>query len=275
MTYKYKEIGEILKKRRMDLGKSITVLAEETKVPERYLVAIEEGDLKEFHSSVYYDLFARSYARELGIDDHQLFESEREPEPIPGIPDAVGDSAGPREEKKTQNSERKSLLSSWLWLIAIIVIGGSITAFIILKGKTPQESERTEETGPQVNTEVASDTVTPPIEANVADSIMASTAQNRAMRLEIKVEKTCWILVMADGDTAAFGILQPGVVRNLTAMNNFVISAGNPSGVEFKLDDTLMRPLSADGKPIHGLEIDRENKRGFYPPPEDSTGGRR
>ena len=275
MTYKYKEIGEILKKRRMELGKSITVLAEETKVPERYLVAIEEGDLKEFHSSVYYDLFARSYARELGIDDHELFESEKEPEPVSGIPGAVHETVGLREEKKTRNSELKASFRNWLWLIAIILVGGGITAFIMLQGKTPKESERAEETRPQVNTEVASDTVTPPIEANVADSIMASTAQNPAMRLEVNVKKTCWFLIMADDDTAAFGSLQPGTVRNLTAINRFVISAGNPSGVEFRLDDTLMKPLSPEGKPIRGLEINRENKRGFYSLPEDTTGGRR
>jgi transcriptional regulator with XRE-family HTH domain len=275
MTYKYKEIGEILKKRRMELGKSVTTLAEETKVPERYLIAIEEGDLKEFHSSVYYDLFARSYSRELGIDDHELFESEKEPEPIPGIPGAVSEAVGSKEEKKIQNSERKGSFRSWLWLIAIILVGGGVTAFILLKGKTPQESERTQEPKPQVNTEVVVDTVTPPIEANVADSIMASTAQNPAMRLEVTVKKTCWVLIMADDDTAAFGSLQPGIVRNLTAMNKFVISAGNPSGVEFKLDDTLLKPLSPDGKPIRGLEISRANKEGFLSIPEDSTGGRR
>ena len=74
MTFKnMKTIGEILKKRREELGYSLRHMSEKTKVPLAKLNAIEEGDLKYFEDDLsYVKFYIRYYCNALLIDFDQF-----------------------------------------------------------------------------------------------------------------------------------------------------------------------------------------------------------
>jgi hypothetical protein len=280
MNYKYNEIGEILRKRRTELGKSTTAVAEETRVLEKYILAIEAGDIKEFASVVYYDLFARSYARELGFDDKELFEQEAIIEEIPkvaGMPNSAPPSAIlSSPDKSPSSSSARSSLGSLMWFLAIIIVGTVAILYVIFNGKSPAESpipeKNTEQvimdSTPVVADEFASDT------AVVDSSQYPMLQQSLPLRLKIRAMQTCWLLVVADKDTVIFGNQSPGATKDITANEKFIISAGNPGGLEIILNDTILKPLAPSGRPLRGLEINRENKSDFYQIPKDSTIGR-
>ena len=67
-----KEIGKILKERREKKRLSLAQAHAATKIQEKYLVALEEGNSKVFSAPVYYKSFLRSYAKYLKLDQDFL-----------------------------------------------------------------------------------------------------------------------------------------------------------------------------------------------------------
>jgi len=272
MSYNYVEIGEIIKKKRLELGRDLPALAEETKIFEKYLIAIESGDLREFPSMVYYKLFAGSYAKELGLDPDTLFtpEVETEESPAPsGTPN--NKEAAPATISMNASIEtKKSGLRNLVWVLIIIILGGAATTYILIKGKESQETSQASVPGPTV-TKTEEEEGIPAFDTMAIDSTLAGNLPVQTMRLNILVKETCWMVVVADGDTVIFGNLNPGSSHDFRAINYFDLSAGNPRGLEIRLNDTLLRPLSSHGLPFKSLQINRDNAHSFYLLPEDST----
>ncbi len=74
MKYDYKEIGKRLREKRVSLKIELKDIVENIKIFEEYLIAIEEGELQNLPSDVYYNLFVRTYAKEMEIDVKKLFD---------------------------------------------------------------------------------------------------------------------------------------------------------------------------------------------------------
>ncbi|MDR1926513.1 MAG: DUF4115 domain-containing protein [Endomicrobium sp.] len=69
-----KEIGKMLREKREHMKISIAGVCKITKVQEKYLIAIEKGDMDAFFAEVYYKSFVRSYANCLGLDPEKIIE---------------------------------------------------------------------------------------------------------------------------------------------------------------------------------------------------------
>ncbi len=273
MTYNYVEIGEIFRKRRTELGRDLPGMAEETKISEKYLEAIENGGLGEFPSIIYYKLFASSYAKELGLDPEVLFAQQNdleEPAKAPDAPVSNSDASSLLNNQNVPTVEKRTRYKAILWPIIIIALGVIAVAIILIKGKTPQELQQPTATGPTVTQREEEEGI-PAFDTMAIDSELSANLPVRGMRLNITAKETCWMVVVADGDTLVFGNLNPGASHDFRAINSFNISAGNPRGIELRLNDTLMKPLSSGGLPVKNLQISRENARSFYLLPEDSA----
>lgn len=68
MSQALEEIGKMLEATREDKGLDIANLAEKLKIRQRYLLAIERGELDELPDSAYIIGYLRSYANALGLD---------------------------------------------------------------------------------------------------------------------------------------------------------------------------------------------------------------
>jgi len=62
------KLGDLLKLERERLGKQLDDLSEALRIPEESLRAVEQGDVDSLPSTIYFGLFAKSYAESLGID---------------------------------------------------------------------------------------------------------------------------------------------------------------------------------------------------------------
>lgn len=266
MKYLYKEIGEILKAKRIELGRDIATMATETKILEKNIEAIEEGDVKAFFSPVYYDLFARSYAKELGFDADDLFGSKIVEESP--VPNSVAENSHSSERPVPLPASVPSSQSSrkGLWFIMGVLVVVALVVVLIFKGELPPGADK--ESVPATDTTLLTVVDSSLLETDslATDTLEEMSLVDNRLHLKITVKETCWFLIVADGDTVLMDNLQPGTMHDFTAINGFQISAGNPAGAEYKLNDTALKPLSPSGKPIRALEINHQNKASFFQP---------
>src|SRR5262249_15425030 len=84
------QLGERLREARESQGISLSQAAVETRILQRYLVALEEGDFQHLPGDVYAGGFIRNYAEYLGIPAEELIELYRHErgmsEPIRVVP---------------------------------------------------------------------------------------------------------------------------------------------------------------------------------------------
>jgi transcriptional regulator with XRE-family HTH domain len=260
MDYDYKAIGEILKKERLKHNRELKDIADDIKITESYLEAVENGEPRELPSLVYYRLFVRSYATELGLDSEELFNELARPEGTVG--DEKADTRRSSKQEGGADGEKKSGLKLVLWSGAAVVAVAVILYFALLGGRDePGASE-----GLAGNQALADSAA-----AAAADSAEALPEPIPPIALDINISETSWILVMSDGDTVLNRNLEPGATRYLEADENFIISLGNPKGVELRMDGTPLRPLSSSGRPVRDLELNRDNVKDFYLIPEVGT----
>jgi transcriptional regulator with XRE-family HTH domain len=273
MAPNYKEIGEVLRQKRLELGKDVAAMAGETKILEKYIEALENGEIKEFPAQIYYGLFARSYAKELGLDGDSLFEKYQEVEETPKIAAGTTESISPFpiEGKKPQTQGLRIGLKTFLSFAAIIILAASVILFILIKGKTPEEETTPTEQPPAVTTQIEVDEGIPAYDTMAIESVMANNMAIQPLRLRIDVRADCWMELVSDGDTVIYDILKAGSSHEFKAINNYIISAGNPAGLELRMNDTLLTPLSRGGLPIKGFQITRDNAKGLYLIPGDSA----
>lgn len=68
-------LGDILRGERATLGKSLLDVQDHLRIKAKYLAAIEEGDASAFETPGFVAGYVRSYARYLGLDADQVFET--------------------------------------------------------------------------------------------------------------------------------------------------------------------------------------------------------
>lgn len=269
------DIGKQLKALRLEQKREIKDIAKDTRVSEIYLEAIEAGRVEEFPSTVYYNLFARSYARELGQDPDLIFVvTTAESLELERV-EALGPSATEDEIKAleiTETNNNGSLMKIGIWIAVVVVI---VFIGILLIFNSGNESEQpaddqaltndTSETLADTAPDIMPDTTVSSIESEP----IAEAPLGPEMKLRIDVIDLSWILVMADGDTILNRNLDSGSYRTVSAYEQFLLSVGNPNGLVMKLNDTLLKPLSPTGRPIRDFEITNLNKKQFFQVVED------
>ncbi len=283
--YDYKEIGRRLKEKRQSLNRELSDIVEEIKIFERYLEAIEEGNLDGLPSKVYYNLFVRSYASELGMDPDELLEDAMT-EDIPPEKNEAENAAkkSPPAKAVSKPDNYTSPIKLILFIIVFVIIAFVIIVIISKKAgedafyEPPVEiSQETSDKDLIIKdtlvdtasfTSVSGPSVQPEIEPPVK-----TVPELPPMKMDITVSELSWILVLADGDTALHRNLPEGATRTLRARERFNLSIGNPGAVELKINDTLLRPLSPTGNPVMGIIITRANKNDFFIIEEDSLVG--
>ncbi|NDI33322.1 helix-turn-helix domain-containing protein [Chengkuizengella sediminis] len=110
------ELGDLLKKARLDKNISLDELQELTKIQKRYLIAIEAGDFNALPGHFYVKAFIKSYADSVGVDrDHvmQLYQND-----VPTV-------AAPETKVRNIRRKKRSFMSTeklTKWAAAFLVI---------------------------------------------------------------------------------------------------------------------------------------------------------
>src|SRR5215813_11289980 len=84
-------LGEELRRRREERGKSLSAISETTHIVTRFLKAIEEDNFSVLPGGIFTRSFIRQYAREVGMDEAEataLYHRQTSPQEVPEVPPA-------------------------------------------------------------------------------------------------------------------------------------------------------------------------------------------
>ncbi len=273
----YHDIGEIIKARRKELKKNTKDISRDSRIPEKYLEAIEAGNTKEFPSLVYYNLFARSYANELGLNPEKIFTATTEESQELDKSAVSADSAPVGESEMSSMSGNGSRsfgkIIIWLVIVALVIFIG---AMIVIKsldsdsdsGKIDIAQEEVSEIKPDSIYTVAEE-IEEPVVAETAEPDMPEIEFPMALRVE--AVDSSWVLIIADDDTVLNRVLYPGDFRIFQGSQRFIISTGMPSAVSFTLDNVQLKAISMVEHRVRNIEINRQNRKEFYTVEEKDT----
>ena len=271
------EIGSILKTQREHLGFTIPNVEDQIYIPERYLIAIENGNLEELPSTVQGKGMVKNYAQFLGLDPEPLLLGyaevlqKRLAKSREGIPDI-------KPPSPLQVSIKRFLASPTILWVGVVILIGSISLWtgtlifgsrassaeatatipgvsdILLPTSTPSA---TPEAPISTLSEIEVD-ITPAFEGDeIPDDNAVTTPTpgitgNEKVQVQLIILQRTWVRVIVDNILAYEGRLLPGSVKLFGGELSIEVLTGNAAGVEVIYNQ---RDLGAMG--LYGEVIDR------------------
>jgi len=271
------EIGSILKTQREHLGFTTPNVEDQIFIPERYLIAIENGSLEELPSTVQGKGMVKNYAQFLGLDPEPLLLSyadvlqKRLAKSREGIPDV-------KTSSPLQVSIKRFLASPTILWVGVVIVFGSIALWAgtlifgaggtlaVATATIPGVSDillptsthsATPEAPISTQSEIEVD-ITPTLEGDdIADDNAEATPTpgitgNEKVQVQLIILQRTWVRVIVDNILAYEGRLLPGSVKLFGGELSIEVLTGNAAGVEVIYNQ---RDLGALG--LYGEVIDR------------------
>lgn len=271
----YTKIGKLLQMERVRQQIKLGDMATTLKITEANLQAVEDGDATRLPSELYFKLFAKSYAEELGIDYDATVEAiqvDIDDAPIDDqSSEDKGDDPGPQspttEDKDRTSSGADNKNGNQIKKLAYI-LGAVLAVFIVVVAVNQLLFQAPEsEAGPD---SLSSATVEPepPATANTDDTAgydwnVPAYAAPKPMTLVLLARTESWASVLADGDTAIYRTLTPGRRYEVTAKYRLRVSVGVPSALTIELNGQPVNLRNPESGRIAGVEIDQANLQEF------------
>lgn len=197
-------------------------IAQETKIRQHYLSALEEEDFESLPARVYAIGFVASYARFLKLDADRLIGefkdlaySSEAAEPIPPEPD-LG---------KKWGFPIRNAVAALVFLAMALWLGSYVADYI--SGRAVARLPQTEQpAGRSPDNQAVTDGLT----------------------LVIKAKQRTWVQITADGIVQYSGIMEAGGVKSFIAHDRLDMRTGNAGGIQLQLNGDVLPPLGAPGQ---------------------------
>jgi cytoskeletal protein RodZ len=254
-------LGEELRRERELRGISLKEIADATKIGKRYLEAIEKNDFKTLPAAVFTRGFVREYARYLGLNAEDLVSRYNQ---IASEAEALAESNEPTPQRPQARPDRPSreiprpyarVDRNVIWFAAIlVVIVGVIWAVREQRFRQALKNAATLAASEPVATAPAAPAPQPQERHPVA-----AVPTTDGLVMELRVTRSSWIALEADGKTVVYEELRPGFQQTYRADEEFRFrTVGNAAGVEITLNGVRMPALGEEGEVIKDRAFDRE-----------------
>jgi len=240
-------LGEYLRKERERRQRSLRDLSEETRIPLRFLQALEEDRPEELPGAAFARGFLILYARALGLDEEavqrrfqgqfkktRLFESS-------GLPPEILKPTFPLEPP------RRSWGVRWYVLGAAVLAGAVFLAFFFSRSQELPEPPRVSRSVPEPAA---------PSATRVPDREPRGPA---VLRLEA-IEAT-WLEVRLDGHPPREAYLKPGETVSWKVQERIRLTLGNAGGVRITWDGKDLGTPGRRGEVLRDLLFQRGEER--------------
>jgi cytoskeletal protein RodZ len=225
-----KEIGKLLKEKRGKMNISLADVHKAIKIHEKYISAIEDGDINVFFAEVYYRSFVRSYAEYLGFDPEELFEKF-------GMGKTLLKKLTVEEEKKSgiktelvwKASQKSKINAKKLLIIFMIVIAVAFFVFFLFLNRSILNVPLFVKIHPQIETLNNKDH---------SDGVIASVEEKKEtlfdskQKLVIEAVADAWIKIDSDGRPVFEGTVAKGSKKSWEANRRFELKIGYVPGVK-------------------------------------------
>ena len=245
-------VGDTLRRERERQQRAVSEISEELCITQRYVLAIEQDDLKSLPGSFFYKSFVKQYAALLNLDPVKLqagiekIAGEDTPAPLPGAePVSSIRTLDPivRDNNRRYFSDRRVGYS----------IAGLVGALLACSGvyawwtKTAQPGSQAQVNRPNGATPLK--LPAPAQAAQVVDVSESSTpdAINKVVVNVSATEKT-WLSIVSDGRQIFSGVLEPNQNKTLKSSEVAKLKVGNAGGVEVRLNGKTLPPIGTRGQ---------------------------
>lgn len=266
------QLGERLRTARESQGISLAQAAAETRILQRYLVALEDCDYVHLPGDVYARGFIRNYANYLGISPDELIELYRRERGATDPIRVVPVTTAPR----IRGVFVPSFFGVFFVVLILIALGylalsatnnlgggtqlasGPTVAPTSLPTPEPLATSMPAPTGPAVLGSAATPGGQPPSEpaGGAAPPTLAPspTPQEAPIVFEITIQPGdnggSWIRIETDGQRVLQQVLKPGEARRFTAQRQVVMRAGNAGVVSVAVNGQPQPQLGAAGQVV-------------------------
>ncbi|MFC1521314.1 helix-turn-helix domain-containing protein [Elusimicrobiota bacterium] len=247
---------EIIRKRRVEKGLSLEKVCEDTKIPMKYVKALEDGSYDVFPAKIYLRGFLLSYARYLGIGASAgLWDSVR------GLIASAPGDAITRENSDnhagsdgSQRDDHGLFMRAWgqfalwiserhNWIWAFLVLPAASLG--IFFGIYSYVSYRAYNSSPEKSFDFSKLLNYPHKQTTGAINILEArkgfVASNRIV-LEVSTKKEpSWLQIEIDGRLSFQGILPAEQKRTLEYSDIAKLKIGNPRSFELKVNDEVWK----------------------------------
>ena len=233
-------VGSVLRAARLKRGVTVESVADRTRIPKRYVTALEEDRFDEFPAPVYLRGFLKSYCDFLEIAFEPLWASVAPPAPAPVAADAkAAASSAPSESRPVA-----SVSGAWVFAGVFLVVG----AVWLLR---PHASSPAAAPRPAVAPAPAA---AEPGAVSGADSGMArpdaarpdAAPQAEPKRVVVEAVDDVQTKVDVDGETVFEGRIPKGARMDWTPSKSMALTVSDASLVRVTVDG-VERGLGAAG----------------------------
>jgi cytoskeletal protein RodZ len=261
------KLGQVLKLERERQKIALPDLAENLKIKEDHLSAIERGALEDLPAALYFSLFAKAYAEAIGVDYNATLQAIQE-----DVESAAESETDADAEREAELEEKRRLGKYGFRKKLILIFGGMVGLFVIFlvlmnllfDSPAPGTTGKSE-------TETASQDVTTNgfSTAELAGYKFDTppSAEPEEITLTLIASEESWATVLSDGDTAIFRSLVPGREYRVTAKNRLTISIAHPTRVTTRLNGTVVSLRDEESRRISRVIVDQVNLKSILENP--------
>lgn len=256
-------VGVTLREERLRRQLSIDEISRRTRIPARFLEAIEAQDYSRLPGVVFTRSFVRQYAVCVGLDHEPLLavlpRVDIDSAPLPAPP--------PGARKRSKWDPRiTSALASLGWLL--MASGASVAAYLHFnRPKAPEAGEPV----PAVSRPAAKLEVAAPVEVAAPASESVPVPIGLPVQVVLTAREAAWVDVVADGKPAFSGTLNPSDSRSIAANELVKVTTGNAGGLEISLNGKPVDALGPSGQ-VRTIKLTAEGPLSSVrtqPPPPD------
>jgi cytoskeletal protein RodZ len=271
----YKEIGRTISERRDLLSLTVQEIEQQTRIPKRYLILIENGEFERFPSPVQARGMLGNYAKFLDMDTDSVLLRYAE-----GIQSkfAAAREAEPQPAKPTPR--RRPRLPLWLRnvvsadLLFVSILGASIVFFFFwgINRITATRSSQVEApTAPSIadvllpsNTPEPSATAPPALLDFDVDAALTADAQDQldpgaatpaaipgVVNITLVVRQRTWVRVTVDGQVEFDGRVAPGDTLTFSADEQIELLTGNGASLQVFFNDQDLGLMGVLGEVVN------------------------
>ena len=272
--------GELLRQHRLARGIELSQIADETRIMQRYLAALEAGNYKQVPGAVFARSFVRQYADFIGFDYGKIqaevaaaFPVEEQAPAAVSSPAAQGIEIKPLTEWLEKKSSLWRHLPRPLLTLAVVMLACSGIYMswqrIVLRNQSV-ETEAAEAAPPTKLPAEQPDTLpAAPLSAPASGEAMGSLANTSAggmpgasptsttfelqagtsgVSVRVVASEETWVSITANGKRLYRGVLQPNEARVLTGGESATMVIGNAGGVDVQKDGRSIGPIGPPGQ---------------------------
>jgi len=237
------KLGELLRETRQEKRASLAEVEKATKIRQKYLEALEEGDHTKLPGEAFVRGFLRNYALYLGLDPDEVMALYKE-------------EGGETTVAPIQPVARP--LSSPSWLTPDLFIAAAILLIIGLFGVWAYQQYlvplAVATPTPSVSVVIAtipqSATPTPTTAPTPTPFLTPTPIPFKGIKVRFDVVQRTWLRVIVDGEQVFEGILDKGATRTWVGQERIAVRCGNAGGVVITVNERSEGPLGRSGQVV-------------------------